>query len=312
MDPGRPDRSAPDGGKLEDGDRLPIEATRPHVNPDQILAALDADTRRYLEVFVNAAGPGLRGRSRDLRAFLEAGQPTIEQTERVSRAIADRRRKVKRLVRNLRVLAQAAASKDRELAGLVDSSSAVFDTLGQRDADIEAAVARLPRALRATRTALRATRGLATDSLPALTRLRPVARELAPALVDARPLLRDATPVVRDGLRPLVREAIPLLESLTPSVQRVNSVTPELIGIGRTLTRAVNILGYNPPGTEEGYLFWLAWFIHNGNSVVSIEDAHGVAWRGLAMFGCSTFAQVIAANPALEPLAQVPICPDNP
>jgi len=312
MDPGRPDASLPDRGKLHDGDTLPIENTRPNVNPDQVLAALDSDTRRYLEAFVNAGGPGLAGRGADLRRVLRATQPTFQRSRRISQAIADRREKVKRLVSNLKLLAQAAASKDSELASLVDTSSTVFSTLAGRDADLQAAVARLPGALHATRTALAATRSLADDAGPALLRLRPVARQLAPALVEARPLLREATPVVRDRLRPLVRLTTPLLAKLRPSVDRIGAVTPALIDVGHVLNRAVNELAYNPPGPEEGYLFWLAWYIHDGNSVLGVEDAHGVAWRGLVLFGCSTFGALLAANPALAPFAAVPICPGNP
>jgi phospholipid/cholesterol/gamma-HCH transport system substrate-binding protein len=312
MDPGHPDPSLPDRGKLGDGDRIPIANTRPNVNPDQILASLDADTRRYLSAFVNAGGPGLHGRGADLRRVLRATQPTFAQGERVAKAVADRRDKVKRLVANLRVLAHATASKDRELASLVDASSAVFTTLGNRDADLQGAVERMPGALHATRTALAATRGLALEARPALTRLRPLARELAPDLVAARPLLRDATPVVRTGLRPLVRAATPLLADLRPSVARLEHVTPPLVEVGHIANRAVNELGYNPPGPEEGYLYWLAWYIHDGNSVLSVEDAHGVAWRGLVMFGCSTLGQVLAANPALAPIAALPLCPASP
>jgi phospholipid/cholesterol/gamma-HCH transport system substrate-binding protein len=312
MDPGHPDPSLPDSGKLHDGDHLPIENTRPNVNPDQVLAALDTDTRRYLEVFVNSAGPGVAGRSRDFRAFLKAGQPTFDQARRVSQAIADRRYKVRRLVSNLRRLAHASASKDRELAGLVDASSALFDTLARRDADLQAATARMPATLHATRTALTATRGLAIDALPAFIRLRPFARALGPGLTQVRPLLREATPIVRDDVRPLVRDAVPLVTRLLPSVERLDSVMPALIDAGHVLNKVVNVLAYNPPGSEEGFLFWLAWFIHNGNSVVTVEDAHGVAWRGLVMFGCSTLGQVLAANPALQPLSQLPLCPPPP
>jgi phospholipid/cholesterol/gamma-HCH transport system substrate-binding protein len=78
------------------------------------------------------------------------------------------------------------------------------------------------------------------------------------------------------------------------------------------LNKTVNELNYNPPGSEEGFLFWLLWYVHNGNSIVSIEDAHGAAWRGLVMIGCSTLGQVLAANPALAPLALVPLCPASP
>jgi phospholipid/cholesterol/gamma-HCH transport system substrate-binding protein len=312
MDPGKPDPSLPKRGELSDGDRLPIANTRPNVNPDQVLAALDTDTRRYLSAFVNAGGPGLEGRGKDLRRVLRATQPTFAQGRRIAKAIADRRDRVKRLVANLRVLARASASKDRELASLVDASSAVFTTLGNRDADLQAAVERAPGALHAARTALAATRGLAIDAGPAITALRPLARELAPDMVAARPLLRDATPVVRNGLRPLVREATPLLADLRPSVARLERVTPPLVEVGDVANRAVNELGYNPPGPEEGYLFWLAWYIHDGNSVLSVEDAHGVAWRGLVMFGCSTLGQVLSANPALAPIAALPLCPASP
>ncbi|HKP90034.1 MAG TPA: hypothetical protein VJT75_08680, partial [Thermoleophilaceae bacterium] len=142
--------------------------------------------------------------------------------------------------------------------------------------------------------------------------LRPVARELGPALVEARPLLRTATPVVRDGLRPLVRRATPLLDELRPSVERIGSVTPALVETGQVLNRAVNELAYNPPGPEEGYLFHLAWYIHNGNSVLTVEDAHGVAWRGLVMFGCSSIGSLLASNPLLGVIGSLPVCPPAP
>jgi phospholipid/cholesterol/gamma-HCH transport system substrate-binding protein len=309
LDPGRPDPSLPDEGRLQEGDRLPIENTAPHVNPDQVLSALDTDTRHYLAVLLNAGGGGLRGRGPDLRELLRASQPTFSQTRRVMRSVADRRAKVRRLVSNLRKIAGAAATKDEELAGLVDATAAVVDTLGERDAELHDTLGRLPGTLGATRTALRDARGLAVELAPAAERLRPVARELSSALVDVRPLLRDATPVLRDDVRPLVRSAIPLVRELRPSVNDLLRSAPPLVRVARTVNYLANELGYNPPGPEEGYGFWTAWFAHNANSILSIEDAHGVAWRGLAMVGCTTGGVALTANPALAPLANLPICP---
>jgi phospholipid/cholesterol/gamma-HCH transport system substrate-binding protein len=312
MEPGRPDPSLPDGGRLEDGDRLPVENTLPNVNPDEVLAALDVDTRRYLAIVANAGGEGLRGRGTDLRRVLRASHPTLGSIRRVMGAIADRRANLRRLVTNLRRLSHATAVKDDELAQLVDASAAVLGTLGEREADVAAAVERLPGALSATRRALAESRSFAGVLGPALEDLRPAARALGPALHDVRPLLRDAEPLLRRELRPLVREATPLLRDLRPSVRDLNRSTPALSRVGRVLNYVANELGYNPPGSEEGYLFWTAWFFHNASSILSIEDAHGTAWRGLAMVGCTTFGSIVGSNPAFAPLEAAPICPSSP
>lgn len=309
LDPGTPEPGAPNRGELADGARLPVWNTLPAVNPDEVLAALDADTRNYLATVASAGGQGLRGRGPDLRRLIQASEPTFRQTARVAGALADRRAKVARLITNLRTLSHAAASKDRELASLVSASTAVFSTIAAREGDLGAAVDRLPGSLGAVDRTLVAARGFAADARPALVALRPTVRELAPALVQVRPLLRTAEPTLRARLRPLVRAAIPVVRELRPSVDLVNRADPDLIRTVDVLTYVVNELLYNPPGTEEGYLFWLSWFAHNSSSVLSIEDAHGVVWRGLLMVGCSSVGQLIKVTPALAPLGNSAVCP---
>jgi phospholipid/cholesterol/gamma-HCH transport system substrate-binding protein len=303
------DPGTPNAGRVQDGDLVPESATQPNVNPDEVFAGLDADSRRYLAIMANAGGQGLNGRGVDLRRMIQAGYPTLKDASVLTKALADRRAKVKRLVSNLRELSHATAAKDGELTQLVKSTSAVVSTIGAREATVGAAVDRLPGALGATRQALSESKALANELGPAAQTLRPMARELGPALVAARPLLRDATPVVRDHLRPLVREATPLVRDLSPAVASVNKSLPSLIATGKDANYVANELLYNPPGPEEGFAFWAAWFFHNSDSILSIEDAHGVAWRGLAVVGCSTLATVTAATPALAPLKDAGICP---
>jgi len=276
-----------------------------------VLSALDADSRRYLSVVVNAGGRGLRGKGDELREVLRASQPTLRHTRDVTRALADRRGALRRLVSNLNRLSRAGAEKDEELASLVDSAASTLETVGERDRALRSSVSKLPGALGATEDALSATRGLAEEARPALQRLRPTARVLSPALVKVRPFLKRARPVLRDDLRPLVREATPLVRDLRPSVANLDATTPELVRTGKVLNYIVNELAYNPPGSDEGYLFWTSWFFHNANSILSIEDAHGVAWRGLAMVGCSSIGQLTAQIPAIQglaPLADAPVC----
>ena len=309
LDPGTPEPGAPNHGALEDGDRLPVWNTLPAVNPDEVLASLDSDTRNYLATLATAGGRGLKGRGPDLRRLIRASEPTFRQTARIGRALADRRAKVARLITNLRVLSRAAATKDRELASLVSASTAVFGTIAEREGELGQAVDKLPGSIGSLDRALVATRGFALDARPALAALRPTVRGLAPALVQVRPLLTTAEPVLRTRLRPLVHDAIPVVHELLPSVRLVNKADPDLIRTTNVLTYVVNEVLYNPPGAEEGYLFQLAWFAHNAASLLSLQDAHGTVWRGLVMVGCSSLGQAIKANPALAPLGDSAVCP---
>jgi phospholipid/cholesterol/gamma-HCH transport system substrate-binding protein len=303
------DPGTPNAGRVRDGDLVPESATQPNVNPDEVFAGLDADSRRYLAIMANAGGQGFSGRGVDLRRMIKAGYPTLKDAAVLTKALADRRAKVKRLVSNLRELSHASAAKDGELTQLVKSTSAVVSTIGAREAKVGQAVDRLPGALGATRDALAQSKALANELAPAAKTLQPMARELGPALVAARPLLRDATPVVRDHLRPLVRQATPLVRDLRPSVAAINKSLPPLIDTGKDANYIANELLYNPPGPEEGFGFWAAWFFHNSATVMSVEDAHGAAWRGLVVVGCSSLATVTAAAPSLAPLNDAGICP---
>ena len=309
LDPGTPDRSLPDDGRIGEGDRLGAASTQVNVNTDELIAMLDVDTRDYLRTLLDAGGQGLKDRGKDLRALLELSEPTFRQTDQVVSALAERRAMVRRLVSNFRKLAEASAEKDGELASLVDASAATFGALGEREAELTEATERLPGALAATRAALSDGRALVLEAGPALEALRPAARRLGPALVAAQPLLRSARPIVRDDLRPLVREAIPLFRKLRPSLRSLNATAPRLVRVGEILNYVANELGHNPPGEEEGFIFWLAWFAHNTNSVVSVDDANGPVVRGLAQFSCSNLGTLLGVLPAAPLLGGLGVCP---
>ncbi len=57
-------------GEVEEGGRIQVANTLPDVNPDEVLASLDGDTRAYLRILLNAGGTAFRDED------LEAGQQT--------------------------------------------------------------------------------------------------------------------------------------------------------------------------------------------------------------------------------------------
>jgi phospholipid/cholesterol/gamma-HCH transport system substrate-binding protein len=138
----------------------------------------------------------------------------------------------------------------------------------------------------------------------------PTARRLPGALRATDPLVRRFEPLVRTRLRPLVRDAAPVVADLGPAITNLEFLSPHLKVAFTIFDYVANELAYNPPGADEGYLFWLAWFAHNANSALSTEDAHGPLIRGQTLFSCSSVASQPQAATFLQGLTGVvPACP---
>ncbi|HEV2787487.1 MAG TPA: MlaD family protein, partial [Solirubrobacteraceae bacterium] len=174
LDPGSPSER-----RLREDEIIPVAATRPNVNLDEVLAGLDADARTYLEILLSAGGRGTEGRGEDLRAVLRAGAPAVERTRRIAGSLAARRRELRRLVHGLRVLAGAAAEKDEDLQRLVDAAGSALQTVAQHDDDLRTSLDRLPGTLEALRGTLTAARPFARRLGPTLEALRPAVRDVA-------------------------------------------------------------------------------------------------------------------------------------
>ena len=82
---------------------------------------------------------------------------------------------------------------------------------------------------------------------------------------------------------PFLREGQPVSRDLATATRGLEQLSPPLRKAFAVLDEVANAVAYNPPGSEEGYLFWTAWFFHNVNSSFSSEDGHGAVSRGLFM-----------------------------
>jgi phospholipid/cholesterol/gamma-HCH transport system substrate-binding protein len=311
MSPGSPELDP-----VPEGFVIPVQNTLPDVKFDQILSALDRDTRDYLRLLVNGAGSGLRGAGDDLAATFKRFEPGARELRRVTDALDDRRGNIRRSIHNLRLVVEAVGEKDDELAQLIDSSNAVFRSFVAQDRNLRAALQQLPETLQVTQTGLGKADELAKVLGPTLNELRPTARALAPALRQTRPFLRQTTPIIRDSLRPFARDVRPVVRSLRPAARGLARLTPDLERSFRVLNYLVNTLAYNPPGKEnEGFLFWAGWTNHLAALVFGTQDAHGPVRRGTIVLSCSTarvLDSIIAANPLLGQIAQASGVPTTP
>jgi phospholipid/cholesterol/gamma-HCH transport system substrate-binding protein len=312
LDPGT--RAA---GRLPAGGTIQVGQTAPDVNLDEILAVLDTDTRTWLTVLLSDGERGLRGRGNDLAKTFQRLEPLNRDLRRVNEGLARRRTNIRHVIHNFSLLAEELGAKDDQ----IDASNAVFATFAGQEAALRQTVHELPGSLTATRRALTKTETLGNELGSSLQALRPAARALGPTLRDMRPFLRETTPVLRDQIRPLVRAAMPVVAELRPAMRDLSAAAPDLTSSLKIVNRALDMIAYNPPGAEEGYLFWFAWVNHLGASVFSTQDAHGPIRRGLFITTCNALDiidNVAQANPQLgviiallNPARGSQICPST-
>jgi phospholipid/cholesterol/gamma-HCH transport system substrate-binding protein len=316
VDPGRT------GAPLQEGATIPLAQTQPNVQPDQILASLDRDTRDYLTLLIEGGAEGLGGRGEQLSAGLRRFEPLGRYLAQIGDALSVRRRNIARTITSFRALGEELGKADTRLSEWVSSQNAALGAFANQEASIRETLRELPSALVATRKALESGETLANELGPASEALIPAAQAFGPAQQSAQALFTDTYEPIRDQIRPFAREVQKPVRHLKQASQPLAKTTKGLAGSFSDLNRLFNAIAYNPPGAEEGYLFWLAWLNHNTNGALQLEDANGPLARGSVLQSCNTAYladQLTASRPYLRTVQEVtnvppstPICELDP
>jgi len=157
-----------------------VANTLPDVNPDEVLAELDTDTRAYLRVLLNSGGEAFtdhgthkQSASADLRVSFKRFEPTSRDAGRITGLLAQRRHNIKHVIHNFQQLATEVGTKDDQLGQLVDSANANFNAFADEEAGIRESLRLLPGTLGQTQTTLTKASALAAHLGPTLQGLRP-------------------------------------------------------------------------------------------------------------------------------------------
>jgi phospholipid/cholesterol/gamma-HCH transport system substrate-binding protein len=292
----------------KEGFVIPASRTLTDVDLDEILASLDADTRDHLQLLLDGASKGLKGRGGDLAELFRRFGPTMRDLRRVNQSVAYEREDLKDAIHGLSQLANELGNKDDELAQLVDSSAAVFQAFASEDQNVSATLEKLPGALRASTVALGKVKDFADQLGPASDALQPAFVQLDKTNHAVTPVAKKLTPVVRDEVRPFVRDMRPLVSDLRPAAIGLGKSMPDLTSVFVRFNHLFNLLGYNPNGREgpdkadrqEGYLFWLAWLGHMTSNLTNIDDGNGTLRPVFLTGTCNTLINLVNGEPALE------------
>jgi virulence factor Mce-like protein len=277
-----------DAPRLAEGARLPLAMTTSPTDSDELLRALDEDTRTWMRSLLNDVGAGTRGRGRSLRATLRTLGPTAEQLRRISSLLADRRRQIPRLVHDLRVITAATTAGDGDLERVVEAGNATLAALATNDAPLRDTLGELPATLAAARTTLERAPRFTAATTRALRALRPAVRRARATLRATPGALQGVAPLPVDETTAFVDGVAPLSPTVRSTAADLAAATPPLRKAFGVIARTSNRLASAPPDGGKSSLFWLAWFAHNVNSTLTTQDAHGAVARGMALFTCSS------------------------
>jgi phospholipid/cholesterol/gamma-HCH transport system substrate-binding protein len=320
LDPGT--NYAPGHDEYQNGDTIPLANTAPDTNLDQILSGLDADNRAYLRLLLVGAGQGLDGRGRDLGKLLGGLGPINRGLARLNTAVATRKTELATLIHNMNLLWGRVGQDGQGIQQLVTASNQALGAIASQSPDVQRTVALLGPTLSTTRVALGYTDKLAGELGPTINSLRPFARKLKPVNDSLGNLAKTTFAPVKNDIRPFVVAARQPVRDLRPAAQNFVHATPRLTVVGQKLNELFNMAAYNPngaeapgtPGRDEGYLYWLGWLGHVGNSTFSSGDAHGVYRHVYVVATCNTVKDILTSSPlapAVTGLGQLlgTVCP---
>jgi virulence factor Mce-like protein len=181
VDPGTPAK-----GPLPNGGSIPSARSEGYVSVDELTKLLDADTQAYVQILLQEAARGLRGRAGELRsAILELGRLT-DTAIPVARTLAERRRLLTRLVGDLEVIFRTTGRRGAQLAEAINTANHTLEVTAGREPELSALTRELAPTLIEAERSIRALRGLAEPLVPALEDLIPAADPLAGGLRSLR------------------------------------------------------------------------------------------------------------------------------
>ena len=312
LDPGTNYDTNSNDDEFQNGGTIPVANTAPDTNFDQVLSALDGDTRAYLRLLLTQGGEGLNGRGKDLGKLLGSLGPINRGLARLNTEVAKRKDNLARLIHNMNLLWGRVGEDGQGIQQLVSASDQALGAIASQSPDVERTIGLLGPTLRTTRVALTKTDQLATVLGPAINSLRPFARKLKPINDSLANLAKTTYSPVKNDIRPFVRNARQPVRNLRPAAKNLVAATPRLTTLAEKLNKLFNMASYNPNGAEapgtpnrdEGYLYWLGWLGHVGNSTFQSQDAHGVYRHVYLMLTCNTARSILDTSP-LSPIPEV-------
>lgn len=243
-----------------------VSRTQASVNFDEVFDYLDARGRRRVRSIVTTIADGIAARDADERisGTVAGATRSVRELDRLTSALAGQERPLAELVASASTLLQETGRREQAIRDIVADGRATVGAVAGETAALDRALVTLPRVMRQAAGTLAGLRPVLVEARPTVARLRAVAPDLRRAFGTGGPftiaqLNRDVIAII-DGLQPLRRLAVPVLE-------RLAQLNPKLLRVVRAAVPAVRnlvpALAFTGPRARDIGIFWAeaaAWF----------------------------------------------------
>ncbi|HEY7961134.1 MAG TPA: MlaD family protein [Solirubrobacteraceae bacterium] len=339
---------SPSARTLSSGATIPITQTSDPVQIDQVLTALNTDTRANLQTFLAEYGdaltrkptpsedaeqdPDVRGlnAAQALNKAYQRGPEALRDSAIVSQALGgSEQHDISHLIAGVERTTSALNAHEQQLGELIGNFDTFLGSIAAQASSVSAAVALLPSALRSTTTAftsldaaLPATRTFAQDIIPGVQQTPATIEAALPWIAQTRALL---APAELGGLAQGLRSASPALaQLLAPQPEFFNQtalLSKCLTNVFFPASEAKLQDGANTSGVSAQQEF-LSGLLLAFNSAGQSFDGNGAFQRLLVtggaqtittppapLLGSSAKSLPMAASTALSPLGTSPRLP---
>jgi phospholipid/cholesterol/gamma-HCH transport system substrate-binding protein len=262
----------PGSEKVPDGGTIPITQTSGPVQLDQVLTALQADTRKQLQVLVQGYGSALNGKplpgedatqdpdvrgltaGESLNKSLDYSAQALRGVSIVNQALlGERLHDLSRLIAGQQKVSAALSANDKNLKDLVTNFNTTTAAFADESGNLSTTIRLLPGVLEAARPTL-------ADLNRSFPPTRAFSREILPgvrqtaATIDASfPWIQQTRLLVsKPELQGLVAELKPAVRSLSAVTDQSLVLLPQIDLVNRCVIR--NILPTGDKPVDDGFL----------------------------------------------------------
>jgi virulence factor Mce-like protein len=289
----------PSAGLIPNNGTIAETQTITPVDISRVLDTFDLNTRDRMTVLLTELSKALGGNGgTELKQSFVVLAPFLHAADKVTRAMADRKAELARVITNFSQLSGAVANTDKSLSGLITNGDQTLAELAREDQPLSSTIQNLPPTLSVLRSSLGVLQQAEGQLDPALVNLQSVATNLPSGLqglknfaIEARPALRALKPTL-SSLQPLATNLQPTAGSLRSAFVTLNPLAPGFDNITQEIANC-----------DYGLHKFFAWT----PSVTAYGNPYGAIPRADTTIGVDTLGGV---TPDID-LQKYPSCPSG-